>query len=205
MIFIRLFSLIDVRVVFIVKLVMVAILVLTLLPAFSEVTPPPAAAVQLIVPIDVVALVQAFFTGIGAIGGVVATIYAIWAKRMADAAAREAAAGVAKINAVSVQIDGLLKERDRANVFEGEQKGKQAGEDAAYQLAEGQRQGREAERESAAAKGPATSNAPTTSADGRPLSVEDDRTATASERVASATERAANATQRVATATEEKK
>lgn len=104
---------------------------------------------------------------------------------------RKASVGVAKIDAVAVQIDGLLAERDKAKVKEGEQKGRQAGVEAAEQLAEGQRQGRESERARtpprAAPQNPNTSDPP--------LPVADDRTAKASERVAEATERVAAATE----------
>lgn len=131
------------------------------------------------------------------IGALVAL--AIWwdahqAKKKAAEAVAKASVGVAKIEAVAHQIDGLLAERDKTKVREGEAKGKQAGVEAAEQLAEGQRQGRDTERESVAA---ATAGLPAAAplAGKQPLPVADDRTGAASDRVAQATERLADATE----------
>lgn len=74
------------------------------------------------------------------------------AKKKAAEAAALAGGAVKEIAAVAVQIDGLLKDRDKANVAEGAAMGAQRGVEAAQQLAEGQRQGIEMERASAAAK-----------------------------------------------------
>lgn len=133
--------------------------------------------------------------------GIVVTLFIWWDARKAKQKAAEA---VTKVEAVAVQIDGLLADRDRAKVVEGEVRGEKRGADAALQLAEGQRQGIEmAERASAVAK---AASEPTRIADpSAPLPVADDRTATASERVAEATERSAVAGERVAQATEEQK
>lgn len=74
------------------------------------------------------------------------------AKKKASEAAALAGTAVTKIEAAAVQIDGLLAERDKAKVIEGEARGQQAGEHTARTLAQGQAEGREAERSSVAAK-----------------------------------------------------
>lgn len=114
----------------------------------------------------------------------------------------EARAARKEARIIGTKIDGMLVDRDKAKVAEGEEKGKQAGVVAAEQLAEGQRQGRESERESAAAQ---VAISPGSVGDVKqPIPVKDDRTAVASERVADAAERTANATSRVADAAEVK-
>lgn len=117
----------------------------------------------------------------------------------AEQAAVKAAEAAAISREVAVKIDGLLADRDKHNIREGEQKGKLAGEEAARQLAEGQRQGRESEREGVASA--KVVMAPTD----QPIPVKDDRVAVASERVAAATEAATKATERVADEAEKKK
>lgn len=148
---------------------------------------------QMIAPIDVVALVQAIFTGVAAVGGVFATVYAIWAKRSADAAAAKSAENAAQIKAVATQIDGLLVDRDKAKVKEGEAAEKIKGAETAATLAEGRQLGMD---EARAASG---------GADKPPLPVADDRTATGVERAADAQERAADAQERTADAAETRK
>lgn len=121
------------------------------------------------------------------------------ATRAAEAAAKAAeAVEISKV--VAVKVDGLLADRDKQNVREGEQRGKAAGEEAARQLAEGQRQGRESERE-----GVASAKVVMTASADQPIPVTDDRVAVASERVAVATEAATKATERVADEAEKKK
>lgn len=91
-----------------------------------------------------------------------------------------------KVAAVSIQIDGLLLERDKKNVDEGEKKGRQEATEVAVviakNLAEGQRQGREeSERSNKESIELERSRA-------GPVSVEDERTAMAAERIADAAE-----------------
>lgn len=113
-----------------------------------------------------------------------------WEAHRAKKIAKE---GVVKIDAVATQIDGLLVDRDKSKVREGEVKGKLAGEATAATLAEGQRQGAASERASVAAANPTAMPVPT---DGKkPLPVADDRTAHAAERSAAAQERTAAATE----------
>lgn len=129
--------------------------------------------------------------------GILVTLV-IW--RDARQARQLAGKAVAKIEAAAVQIDGLLTERDRAKVIEGEAKGEKKGVEAAQQLAEGQRQGIEMERASVAAK--AGGSVP--SASGGPLPVEDDKVAEIGRRIAAATEKAADAQELIADKTEDK-
>lgn len=81
--------------------------------------------------------------------------------RLAAIAAKESAEANKRIETVSTQIDGMLRDRDRANVAAGAASGAAAGVKIAEALAAGQQQGRDAERESAAAsKDAATQSIP---------------------------------------------
>lgn len=111
------------------------------------------------------------------------------AKKTAAVSVATSEANALKIDAVATKIDGMLVDRDRANVKVGEAKGRQAGEETAATLAEGQRQGAASARAAGAPEPrPVAKEKP-------PLPVADERTAAASERVAKATERAADATE----------
>lgn len=92
-----------------------------------------------------------------------------------------------KVGAVDKKVDGMLVDRDAANVAAGTVIGRQAGDDASAQRAEGRRQEREIHREAAAL-------APHPS--GVPVPVADDRTAVAAERGATANERIADAAEK---------
>lgn len=183
-----------------------AITLILAIPAASE--PVPVQVVQLFVPIDVVALTQAIFTGIAAVGGVFATIYSLLAasraKRAEIAAAAAVAASASAATAISKVKDTVeLVERNTnslttqiaaaarlAGLHEGEAKGVRAGEDIARTLAEGQKQGAETERASAQANSGLSTVMPSGTS---PIPVADERTATAAERSATATERVATA------------
>lgn len=112
------------------------------------------------------------------------------------------AAMVAGLEIVKKQTDGVIAQVTALATSTGRIEGEQAASvkalDTASTLALGQQQGRDAERESIAAKTIVTDSQ-------TPLPVSDDRTALASERVAEATERSADAAQRVASVAEEKK
>lgn len=112
------------------------------------------------------------------------------------------AAMVAGLEVVKKQTDGVIAQvtalATSTGRIEGEHAATTKAADTALTLALGQQQGRDAERESIAAKTIITDRE-------TPLPVLDDRTASASERVAEATERSADAAQRVASAAEEKK
>lgn len=88
-----------------------------------------------------------------------------------------------RVGDVAKKVDGMLVARDASNVAAGTIIGRQAGDDASAQRAEGRRQEREINRE-AAALGPHPN--------GAPVPVADDRTAVAAERGASANERIAD-------------
>lgn len=82
------------------------------------------------------------------------------------------------------KVDGILEQRDAANVAAGERKGQLAGEQVAATLAEGQRQGREQAREERPESLHATSG---------PVPVVDDKAAGIAERSMLATEKIAAA------------
>ena len=107
-------------------------------------------AIRFTVPLDIVALVQAVFTGIAALGGVFATVYAIYAKRSADVATAEIAKVKDNVVLIERNTNSLTKELAALAKKEGEQIGKDrqiAKEKAdAATLAEGQRQGAQTER-----------------------------------------------------------
>lgn len=109
---------------------------------------------------------------------------------------------VAGLEVVKKQTDGVIAQvtalATSTGRIEGEHAATTKAADTASTLALGQQQGRDAERESIAAKTIITDRE-------TPLPVSDDRTANASERVAEATERSADAAQRVASAAEDKK
>jgi hypothetical protein len=134
--------------------VFVAVTVLLLvLPAFAETATP----IQLFVPIDVVALVQAIFSGAAAIAGAFAAVYSVVAAqraKRAELATVENAIGIAKVHdtvaLVERNTDSLttqLQASSRlAGLKEGEARGQLAGEATARTLLEGQRQGGEKAR-----------------------------------------------------------
>lgn len=118
-------------------------------------------------------------------------------EREEDRAERRAVAK--ELAAVGTKIDGMLVDRDKAKVLEGERKGEQRGADKAATLAEGQRQGVENERAAAAAAAnPTPPNGPPK------LAASEDEVPTKDRRVAEASERIAVAQERVASATEKK-
>lgn len=86
-----------------------------------------------------------------------------------------------RLGRLDVKVDGMLVQRDASNRAAGEVVGRQAGDDASAQRAQGRRE--EQERT-------ALHNAPAGAA---PLPVADDRTAVAAERGATANERIADA------------
>lgn len=93
-----------------------------------------------------------------------------------------------RVGQVSQKVDGMLVQRDASNVAAGQIIGRQAGDDASAQRAEGRREQREIQsvRDSSAA-------ALNVHPGGSPLPVADDRTAVAAEKGAAATERIADA------------
>lgn len=179
-----------------------AVVVILISPTAAE----PATRVQLFVPIDVVALVQAIFTGIAAVGSVFATIYSLRAADRAKRAELLSASNAAVISKVKDTVD--LVERNTnslttqiaaasrlAGMHEGEAKGRLAGEDAARTLAEGQKQGAEIERASVAAA-TITLQPVAIAHAALPVPVVDDRAAAIAERSVAATERIADATEK---------
>lgn len=93
-----------------------------------------------------------------------------------------------RVGKVAEKVDGMLVTRDASNVAAGTIIGRQAGDDASAQRAEGRREQREIQthRDAAAAALAPHQN-------GAPLPVADDRTAIAAEKGAAATERIADA------------
>lgn len=114
--------------------------------------------------------------------------------RLAKLAADAALEANKKLETVTTQIDGMLRERDRANLAAGAAAGAAAGVKIAETLAAGQLQGREIERESAAHSREGAPNP------GGPLPVVDDVVGEASKRIATATEVSAEAAKVSATA-----
>lgn len=111
-----------------------------------------------------------------------------WNKRREREEDREERRAIAaELKAVGTKIDGMLVTRDASNFSAGQVVGRQAGDDASAQRAEGRRQEREIHRENAA-----LSPHP----NGAPVPVADDRTAVAAERGASANERIADAAEK---------
>lgn len=134
-------------------------------------------------------------------------IAALAALLKAWGAERKSSEGVDKITTVSDRIDGMLTERDKAKVREGEEIALRAGAEAAEQLARGRREGREdAERSFQKVAIPviaATGLGGVNNGDETP--VKDRRVASATERIAEASERTSAAGERVAAAAEEEK
>lgn len=97
-----------------------------------------------------------------------------------------------RVGAVVTKVDGMLAQRDASNVAAGVTIGRQAGDAAAEQRAEGRRQERAAISLGAVGAG-------------LPVPVADDRTAVAAERGAAANERIADAAETAAKGQEEKR
>lgn len=199
---------IDIRIIVLIKLALLVVFLVALVPAFGQpaVLPPPT---HIIVPIDVVALVQAVFTGIAALGGVFATVYAIMAKIKTDNVALaqiELNKALMLIERNTNSMTSTIKElATKAGIVEGAAREKTTGQETAATLAEGRKLGKEEERASMVASGVVTNATLAVAAGKQPVPVADDRTAAASERVADATERSADAQQRVANIKEEEK
>lgn len=148
-------------------------------------------------PIDVVALVQAIFTGLAALLSAIAGIYAIIAAnraRRAEVVSLDNSKIIAQVetntNSMTTRIEAMAR---KAGVEEGVARGIVTASAVAEGLARGQREGREqntALSEAVSAK----QNAP--------VAVADDRTAVAAERSAAATERVAAAAEEVPLKTE---
>lgn len=148
-------------------------------------------------PIDVVALVQAIFTGLAALLGAVASIYAIVAAssaKRAETISRDNSAIIKQVeintNSMTTQIGALSK---KAGIEEGVKRGEETAGLVAESLARGQREGRAQANESASLGASLVSHSTT---EKPPVPVAD-------ERVADAAERSATATERVAAAAEE--
>lgn len=159
----------------------------------------PATTIQLVLPIDVVELVKAIFTGLAAVASAFAAVYAVVgaarAKRAEAASVRAETVSMAadtKIETVSKQIDGLLTARDAAKVKEGEATATVAAGVSAEAMRLGIEQGIRQERESVAAANPASTAAIAPAE--TPVSVTDE----ASIRVADATEKLAAAAEKTA-------
>lgn len=176
-------------------------------PAPAETT----RALQLSVPLDIVALTQVVFTGLAACGGVFATIYLPIVNGRQKRT--ELALVETNLKLVQAQLE-LSRVRDNVVLIErntnsltkqiadlSQTKGEQIGKEKerariaqeAVTLAEGQRQGVESERASAA-----STSTQTLQPGKKPIDVADDRTAKAAERSANAQERTADATEEAA-------
>lgn len=107
---------------------------------------------------------------------------------------------VEKTQELGSKIDGLLVERDEMNVSKGKSLAEAAGRDTADALAEGQRQGREAERRLGAAVRAANSSV----SSAKPVPVQDAEAAAIARRTAEATEQSAAAQTKIADAAEKK-
>lgn len=116
------------------------------------------------------------------------------AEQRATEAAKLGAANAQNLAAVGVKIDGMLADRDKAKVREGEEKERIVGADAATQLQKGVEQGIRQERESVAAANPVGLDKPlVTIHEKSPVPVTDkaaDRAADALEKLADVTEKA---------------
>lgn len=115
-----------------------------------------------------------------------------------EAARVEAASARTVIETVLVKVDGLLAERDKSNVKEGEQKEKLVGEEKARAVKQAQLEEREIERERTKNETPLVQNIV-------PVPVVDDKVAEAINASARATAESAKATQHVADAAEKDK
>lgn len=157
---------------------------------------PAATTIQLVLPIDVVELVKAIFTGVAALGSVFAAVYAVVSAARSKRAEVLATKADAKIDTVSKQIDGLLTARDAAKVREGEEKATAAAGVSADELARGVELGIAQERASVAAANPVSAAVATAEIVGgaAPIPVTDK----ASDRVAAATEKLADVAEKTA-------
>lgn len=120
------------------RITAMAILVIAVLVPLEVVYPATAERNVVLVPIDVVALVQAVFTGVAAVGGVFATIYSLIAANRA----KQAAAAVHAVNDTMKMVEQntnsiteqLTTAARKEGLQEGETKGRLAGVEIAKEL-----------------------------------------------------------------------
>lgn len=136
-------------------------------------------------PIDVVALVQAIFTGLAAVLSALAGIYAIIAANRAKRAETVSTANANVIRQVEINTNSMTTQIAALSRREGVVEGMERGVATAAVLARGQKEGREQTAGEAALRVERSAE--------EPVPVADDRTAVAAERSATATERVAAA------------
>lgn len=120
------------------RMTAVTILVIALLVPLEVVYPATAERNVVLVPIDVVALVQAVFTGIAAVGGMFATVYSLIAANRAKQATSAVHAVNETMKLVEQNTNSITEQLTTAarkeGLQEGETKGRLAGVEIAKEL-----------------------------------------------------------------------